>query len=130
MYISSTINPIDPVPSLPPITYDNCASNVMNDHILHALEYYLGVVNNFISQSQNLPIQQLEVSHYIDPEESFTQLIITHWLDTSAEVAMKYWEDVNNQVEHGLGSASAEIAETIRDFIVTSVRWKIDDNTE
>ncbi len=115
---------------LPPITYDDSTYDIMNDDIRRSLGFYLGIVQNFLSQSNYILINCLDVSYYIDPEESLKQLVITHWLNTSADVAMKYWEDIDNQVEYGLESASAEIAETIRDFIVTSVQWKTDDNTE
>ena len=88
------------------------------------------MVQNFLSHSYNPSIDHLDVTFYIDPEQSFRQLVVTHWLNTSAEIAMKYWEDIDRDIENGLETATDEIAEIIRSLIITSVYWKIEGNTE
>lgn len=127
---SSTNPRSNNVTILPPITYDDSTHDIMNDDIRRSLGYYLGIVQNFLSQSNYTLINCLDVSYYIDPEESLQQLVVTHWLNTTAEIAMKYWEDIDKQIEDGLESAPSEIAKTIRSFIITSVYWKIDGTIE
>ena len=123
--VSATLDRPALLPAPPPLVYDPNVKGKMTEDLRTALACYVGLVQSFSLQGQP-PVARLEVSFFVDPNEGFNQLIVTHWLDASADAAMQYWADVDAAIESGLASVSPETAEVITDFVVTSVRW----NTE
>jgi hypothetical protein len=72
---------------------------------------------NFIS------VDKIEVSGFVDPEESTEEVVLTQWVKISAEAALDYWDKLGATLEAWIDLLPEELARIAAERMAVEVRW-------
>jgi hypothetical protein len=107
----------------PEIISDVSARPLITDRVRITVERLLELLN-LVAWNCFAPVKQVEISGYVDPEESAgDEVVITQWVDLPPDEALEYWDKVEAAVEGLIGVLPTELADIAVDRVGIEVRW-------
>jgi hypothetical protein len=65
----------------------------------------------------------VRISHFNDPEEGDSQLVITQKVDAGPDVALAYWDELGQSIQRLADTLVAQDARILSDYIAVNIEW-------
>lgn len=86
----------------------------------------LGPVLAQAALAHSAPVQSVEVSRFIDPDDDSQEIVVTQWVELPLEAALDYWEKLASAIEEWIAALPSDLAREAKG-IALEVRSAIDE---
>jgi hypothetical protein len=104
------------------VTIEPSAYELLDQDLAITLDRYLSLLATAARQ-RHMPVRDVVVYGYIDPEEDYEQIVISQWVVTNAERALTYWDQLGDVIDKWTRSLSEDVARDVEEHFAVEVRW-------
>jgi hypothetical protein len=78
------------------------------------------------ARTQGIPISEVEVHGFVDPEKDTDTVIVTPWVAVPSQTALVYWDHLGTALEAWTKQLPTDAAAIVAEQIAVEVRWETD----
>jgi len=112
--------------AMPQPIIDPSTKKVMTDRMEKILYAVLPILED-VARRHYMPVYQTEVRGMSFPEDDVQHLVITQWVNVSAEIALDYWDKLSYAVAGWIDRLPPELQTPASERLTVSVQWPIND---
>lgn len=111
-----------PFSGAPAVTFVGMQPQTLSDRVRMILDWLIPQLSEFALRCY-IPVQRVEISEFIDPEEDDRHITITQWVHVSADTALKYWDELALVVEDFVEQLPSGLSSIAKRQIQVEVFW-------
>lgn len=110
--------------AVPSVVVQASARPMLTDRVEAALDGLIPVLQQ-AARRRVVPVRNIEVSGFTDPDEGTLELVVTQWVALTPPDAVGYWDYLGTVIEEWLRSAPKGLTAVARDRIAVEVRSQL-----